>query len=582
MRRRTTDFGTAILHASLVATFLVLLPTGLRISTDDPDRTWVRMLDPVLPVEDLWLRHSIAGLAMTAVMGAYAIYLVRARLVARVRLDAVRLVAILRPGAQRWSALNIVVYWILVTSLVVEIVTGLLLFTGASQILLWVHRDATFVCIGAIVGHVGLHSASGGIAQLTRVLLPARLDIGPPPPDFAELLAEQLARQSGMPGAVSNRAAEPRSASRRRPLIAAALIATVTVGGALAAERITRPVLRIAAIAPAQAPRLDGDLSDPAWRRAPPVSVLTTQGGDFGGTYQSTVEIRALHDGEVVYFAFTWEDPTRSLKHLPLVKTDGAWRVVASSEDLSDEHTFHEDKFAVLLAPPGLPLIGAAIHLARQPIRSKPPARSGRGLHFTDGTFIDVWQWRASHNHGGHIDHCHFGGPDEPADDATAGERPYSGGFRIDPGDVPYTSNIANSGQRDIRPKRLPRDAAATTRALGHISNGHDVSEDEASRWFMLEGESTAYSAELDARIPNGTVVPGILFVDRPNSRPDSVVGVARWAAGRWTLELARRRRTGSPRDVPIETGTLLWVAAFDHAEKRHTRHLRPLTLEIE
>jgi hypothetical protein len=40
-----------------------------------------------------------------------------------------------------------------------------------------------------------------------------------------------------------------------------------------------------------------------------------------------------------------WEDPTRSLKHLPLVKRNGRWGVAATREDLVDEHRFHEDKF---------------------------------------------------------------------------------------------------------------------------------------------------------------------------------------------------------------------------------------------
>ena len=124
-----------------------------------------------------------------------------------------------------------------------------------------------------------------------------------------------------------------------------------------------------------QAPTLDGDLSDPIWTKAKPAHVLTTQGGDFGGAHQSLVEVRALHDDQNAYFAFVWEDPTRSLKHLPLVKRDGQWFIGASRTDLGDEAKYHEDKFAVLLARPGLPLIGAAIHLARQPLRLAPDCR---------------------------------------------------------------------------------------------------------------------------------------------------------------------------------------------------------------
>ena len=87
--------------------------------------------------------------------------------------------------------------------------------------------------------------------------------------------------------------------------------------------------------------------------------------------------------------------------------SDG-WHVVASRGDLADEGAYNEDKFAVLLSPAGLPLIGAAIQLSSLPLRGKPPPSSGRGMHYTlDGSILDVWQWRASHGGpSGHIDNC--------------------------------------------------------------------------------------------------------------------------------------------------------------------------------
>ncbi|MFM9735690.1 ethylbenzene dehydrogenase-related protein, partial [Streptomyces niveiscabiei] len=60
------------------------------------------------------------------------------------------------------------------------------------------------------------------------------------------------------------------------------------------------------------------------------------------------------------------------------------------------------------------------------------------------------------------------------------------------------------------------------------------------------------------------------------------VVGYGRWAGGRWTLEVSRRLATGSAFDVEIRSGVLMWLATFDHAHKRHSRHLRPLRLQLE
>jgi hypothetical protein len=133
-----------------------------------------------------------------------------------------------------------------------------------------------------------------------------------------------------------------------------------------------------------------------------------------------------------------------------------------------------------------------------------------------------------------------------------------------------------------LLPRRLPLDLAAMTAALGRISAKADESESEGARWWMTRSESTDYSPELDRQVPDGTVIPSILVPDRAEASRASIRGAARWAGGRWTLELARRLYTGSRFDVPVKTGTLLWVAAFDHAEKRHTRHLRPFRLEVD
>src|SRR6516165_8072232 len=75
-RRPSTDFGTAALHAALLAAFCVLAATGLRIASDDPEAMWLSVFDPVLPMEDLWYRHLVAGMVLTGALAAYALYVV--------------------------------------------------------------------------------------------------------------------------------------------------------------------------------------------------------------------------------------------------------------------------------------------------------------------------------------------------------------------------------------------------------------------------------------------------------------------------------------------------------------------------
>jgi hypothetical protein len=574
-----TDFGTVVLHAVLLGCFCVLLLTGLRIAYDDPETAWLDILDPILPIEHLWYRHLVAGIVLAGTLLAYGVYVARARLRARMRFDQMRLMAIWRGGEARYAALNVAAVWILLALLVIEIVTGAAIFWGASEAILNLHRVAAWMCVASVAVHVALQATYGGIRQLLRILRPSRLRVPDPPPNLAELLVEQLKART------TAKTTPPQDHNipslHAHPIANALGVILLVIAIASGSEQLTRPVLNIAVIAKEEAPAIDGDLSDPAWRKAHVATVITTQGGDFGGTHESRVEIRALHDGEFAYFAFTWEDPTRSLKHMPLLKDRDGWQVVTT--DPTNESVYNEDKFAVLLSPSAFPVIGAAIHLAKVPLPGRPGGSSGRGLHYTlDGSLLDVWLWRASHQGAsGHVDNCHIGGPKDPEGED---EGPYAGGFALDPGPKSYEANYpsrATLGER-LHPLRLPRDVPTMTRALGRISDRTSESESEHARWWMSVSESIPYSSEHDATIPVGTIVPGVIMFDEVTDRQNRIVGFGRWAAGRWTLEIKRPLKTGSAYDVELKSGALMWVAAFDHSAKRHTRHLRPFRLQLE
>jgi hypothetical protein len=579
-----------LIHAVLVAAFIVALLTGLRIASDDPQSLWLTSLDAILPTDHLWYRHALSSMVLTAVLGGYAAYVRSARLGARIRFDRARLLTMLSAGPARFAAANVLVFWWLMGALTVEIASGFLLFSGFGSRVLDVHRDVSFLCVGLIVLHILLHALYGGLGQLLRIVRPSPLHIAPPPPDLADLLADHLARHAPT---VNDAVVEPLPANdagvpRRRskisahPLVNALALAIAIGGGTVWSERFSRTELVVTEVNPDEVPRLDGDLSDPVWLRTAAVSVLTTQGGDFGGTHQSTVDVRAVHDGVYAYFAFTWDDPTRSLKHLPLVKRGGNWRMVTDSGGQRDESRYYEDKFAVLLTRTGLPLIGAAIHLGADALAGHPAGATGRGFHFTtDGNIADVWQWRASHSGTrGHIDNGHFG---PPAERSVAGEglgSRYAGGYQLDPAPVPYRANVDQTDNHEstsLRPLRLPRDVRAMAKAIGGVVDG--ASDGESATWSMEMADTVPYSVERDAAIPEGTIIPSVLFTGEDAS---TIRGVARWAAGRWTLELARRLYTNSPLDVPIKSGAMMWVAAFDHAEKRHTRHIRPFILKVQ
>jgi ethylbenzene dehydrogenase len=370
--------------------------------------------------------------------------------------------------------------------------------------------------------------------------------------------------------------------------VVAAAVAITGASAIVAADRFSVDTLQIHRIDQADAPVLDGDTSDRAWRNVQPFSLMTSEGGNFDGKGESRIEIRAVHDDTFAYFLFTWEDPTRSLKHLPLIKEVDGWHMLHKGFEVGDEHEFNEDKFSVLLTTADVILAGdRTFHAGPHPLPDAPATMTGRGLHFTTGgAYADVWQWKASSGGPtGWMDDAHFGPPLEPTPQQVRNLVPYKGGFAPDPGSANYTDNFAvdtAGGAQISAPRRLPRNLATTIAAMGDVDIDPDHGEGDGTRWFMTEQESVPYSAELDARIPTGTVIPGVIIAgDFSGDRAD-VRCAARWASGHWALEVARRLDTGSTYDVPIRTGVFMRVAAFDHSQIRHTRHVRPIRLEVE
>jgi Ethylbenzene dehydrogenase len=383
---------------------------------------------------------------------------------------------------------------------------------------------------------------------------------------------------------------QPRQAPvlRAHPLIAAIAGGVGFVFFLMSVDTMTRDTLVIEQIAETEKPRIDGDISDPVWRSATRVSVPTQQGANLDGAGQSYVEIRAVHDGEYAYFCFVWEDPTRSLKHLPMQKTESGWRVLQQGFDTGDANEFFEDKLGVLLAGAYVLIPGdRTFHAGRQPLKDKPATFSGRGMHYTtNGGFADMWQWHASTGGMmGWVDDTHFGPPAEPTEAQKHGHSAYKGGFAPDPGSALTELNFEQRGpggyDKPITPKRLPKDVRKAVQATRAMDLDPNYGDSEDSVWWLTAEESVPYSREQDARIPVGTVIPGILISGAYSGDRANIRGLAKWASGRWSLELVRRLDTGSKYDTPIATGAYMRVAVFDHTQSRHTRFIRPIRIEV-
>jgi Ethylbenzene dehydrogenase/Prokaryotic cytochrome b561 len=602
-----------------VAAFAVALVTGLRIATETPDRTWLNWFDAVLPRDSVWIAHMQAAVVLVAVAIGYIVYMVRSGLGRRVQLDKVRLRGLFGRGQARLSAVIALMYWIFFVTMSGLLISGGALYFGfySGYDVAMLHWVGTWVILAFVVLHVLTQLKSGGAAQLLRIFRPAPLPAPPPRLDAVELLgmlAEQSARlpdseKADSPEVSSHplqpraearrdqsepapRAARPRNPTLQANAFVVAIAAAITGASLLVAtDRLAVDSVHIRRINPADAPSLDGDTSDRAWRGVKPFSLLTGEGGNFDGKGEARIEIRAVHDGTYAYFLFTWQDSTRSLKHLPLVKEADGWHLLHSGFQLGDEHQYNEDKFSVLLTTSDVTLAGGrTFHPGPQPVAGAPATMSGRGLHYTDVGYADVWQWKATSGATGWMDDAHFGPPLNPTPMQAANVVPYKGGFAPDPGAANYRDNFTveadTSGgprrSRLIAPLRLPKAVADTTAAMGDIDLDPNHGESDGARWFMTEQDSVPYSTAIDARIPIGTVIPGVILNGEFSGDRADIRATARWASGHWALEVKRRLDTTSQFDVPIKTGVFMRVAAFDHSQIRHTRHVRPIRIEVE
>ena len=243
------------------------------------------------------------------------------------------------------------------------------------------------------------------------------------------------------------------------------------------------------------------------WNKARPVTIHTQQGENFGGPGESTVELRAVHNGDKVFFAVKWSDPTRSLRRIPMIKKADGWYVVDNRAGMMDVVDFYEDKLAIIFSDK--PAIGGAgdSNLGPTPIGDRPKPLNERCFHFTtDGSFVDMWQWKASRGGSlGRVDDQFIGPPYDPSKDEQAYKARYQGGYWNDPGRAHYSYNykfFEKNYKGPLEVLKLPKDWKKTQDQLGKFNLDPNSSDDENGRWNMFENEVEPYTKEADAKIP--------------------------------------------------------------------------------
>lgn len=543
--RPRTDCITVTLHWALVVAITAAFLTGMAVSADAEDAGWSRALRPFLLQGEIVSWHVWISVVLTSIAVAYLTFLIRARLTTRLVVKR-SWVTRLRSGSRntRMRAINRVLYWLSFALLLGMATTGLLLYAELGLLphafVSTTHRLFAWSFVVFVPLHVLAQLAMGGMSRLLSIVNP-RLAYGAV--GFTAICA------------------------------GAASVAAVT-----ALDSASKGSLKLAPIAPATAPLIDGKSDDRAWARARPVTVYTTRGANFSGG-EVPITVRGLHDGEVAYFLFEWPDSTRSQKHLPVIKTERGWRVLQNQYGIQDEDDYYEDKFGVMLSR-SPSIAGGTIHLGPEPLKGKPGAFGGRGLHYTtDGSVVDVWHWKSIRTGSfGMIDDDHFGPPLQPTERQVKGTSRYTGGYTQDPKTSGgYTMNWKKFDGDIVQLRFLPR-TPELVRLPGVASIDPKVSDD--GQWWLPASHLMPYDEALD-QYPVGTVMPSVI-IDGPfqGDRGDVLAG-AEWSGGRWRLEVKRKLDTGSKFDLPIDNNIYLWVAAFDHSQTRHSRHLHPLRIEL-
>jgi hypothetical protein len=292
-------------------------------------------------------------------------------------------------------------------------------------------------------------------------------------------------------------------------------------------------------------PSIDGQALDSAWDAAVPARLRLGNGANLPGG-ATEVHLRALRDDQRLYLLCEWDDPTRSQKHVPLLKTEAGWRILQTAYRRADENVYYEDKFALMLAVSDPLAALTAIHLGPHPLAGQPGAPGGRGLHYTQGRrILDVWHWKSVRNGAEHQADDNFFSAPLPAPAATPRQFDpdsgawfprYTAGYRKDPPGTfaGYNMNWENFTEGVATPLRLPDDARDLAALADATATAHG--SDPGSWW--LEFNDTHPFAQGEDNLPVGTLLPSVLSTGKLTGDRGDIQARGRWARGRWTLEL--------------------------------------------
>ncbi|MBU3910182.1 MAG: ethylbenzene dehydrogenase [Gammaproteobacteria bacterium] len=348
--------------------------------------------------------------------------------------------------------------------------------------------------------------------------------------------------------------------------ITLAVVATLASSGAFAQEKKEKPKpfkpVTVTAIKAAAAPTLDGVADDAVWKSAPVLNFKAVKGVNFKdnkGDTQGTLQV--AYSADMLYMLITYDDPTLSVRRSPYVKkADGSWEKLKDPDDKGgDNNKYYEDKLAVIWN------IDDSIFGFNERFSCQAACHGGEpgkpyGNKYTgeEGELGDMW----------HLKYVR-GGVIGQIDDQ------YLDHTRFDPVKAPGAGRKSDpklgGGYEDIKlvngkPEFMNKDAKAANKG--------------GTYWLKTE-DKVAFD---DSKFKVGDEVASVVIAPFTGDRGDIATG-AKWANGKWTIEIARKLVTGSKFDVnfsDLNKGYGFGLGLFDNAQVRHAYTQEPLILKFQ
>lgn len=525
------------LHSLLIAAVSVSWLTGMRISQLSRDN-WL-WLSPLLPQGELHSWHLLSGLLLVFISVGYLTWRLWQK--HQGHRSAAKVTEKRKPKLkQRYhSSIQWLGYLLIVTMIGSGLVMAIdLPALKHAPVLIDIHFYSAIALVLYLPLHGGIYFIEYGKAVFKRIFITSR---------------------SGL----------------KRQLMAVAVMMIIWGISYQAFWQDFHNTLTVQNIALEEIIEIDGLANEPQWQALSPANIHSFGGANFTDG-QTEIRVKALSNGHEMFFHIEWDDPSQSLAHLPLLKSESGWRIQTDGFYRFDERQHYEDKFAIITSKDCSAGAAATAHMGPKPLADKPRNWHGKGYHYRkdqNSMPVDLWHWKAVRTNAMmQMDDNHIATPYP----ARAGSRRYTAGYTADGKESgAYVMNWDWYKPTVITPKRLPKDS--TWLATYQQSSKDNTGNSYVMPWFG----STPYKAEED-HYPVGTVMPSVLYRsnqfegDRGDIRAHGT-----WKDGVWSLELARSLKAHSKHDVSLENNVCLWFAAFDHSQIAHTRHSRPLALKF-